>query len=566
MSLVGALNIGKTALAAHQAAIQVTSNNIANAGNTGYTRQVADLTPTADRKLNARTMIGSGVSITSIERQIDDALEGRLRGSVSDSESASTRQQWLSRVEAVFNELGEEDLSTSMSAFFNAWSSLANKPQDLGMRQVVTQSGEALAGAFRDRHTSLRELQSDLATRMESMANTANSLLDQVADLNSQISVAEGGSGATANGLRDQRDAVLKQLAGMMDIKTQDMGNGTTNVFVGSEPLVLGTTSRGLRFQLVPEGDKVVPTLKTRDDNVTLHVSSGQFGAMVSLRDEIEGAIEKVDALAGNLIFELNKLHASGQGLEGVSSVTATNAVDDATLALNADLAGLEFKPVNGSFVVHVRQKDSGLMTSTLIQVDLDGLNGDDTTLNSLRAQLDAVAGLSATITGGKLKLSAETSAVELAFSQDSSGTLAALGINNFYTGSNARDIALSDTIKDNPSLLAASKNGEPADNQTARLIAGLETQAVTALKGLSLKDTYQGMVNSVGVAAATAKTEAEAAATVKETLLNQREALSGVSLDEEAINLMKQQRAFQGAARLVSVVDEMMQTILAMV
>ena len=63
-----------------------------------------------------------------------------------------------------------------------------------------------------------------------------------------------------------------------------------------------------------------------------------------------------------------------------------------------------------------------------------------------------------------------------------------------------------------------------------------------------------------------TAKTDAEATAVVKETLIAQREALSGVSLDEEAINLMKQQRAFQGAACVVSAVDELMQTILAMV
>lgn len=564
MSLIGALNIGKTALAAHQAAIQVTSNNIANAGNTGYTRQVADLTPTADRKLNARTMIGSGVSITSIERQIDDALEGRLRGSVSDSESANLRQQWLSRVEAVFNELGEEDLSTGMSAFFNAWSNLANKPQDLGLRQVVVQSGVALAGSFRDRHTSLRELQTDLATRMESMANTANSLLEQVADLNSQISVAEGGSGATANGLRDQRDSVLKQLAGMMDIKTQDMGNGTTNVFVGSEPLVLGTTTRGVRLQMVPQGENVVPTLKTRDDGTTLHVSSGQFGAMVALREEMEGAIGQVDDLAGNLIFELNKLHSSGQGLEGVARITATDSVDDATLALNDDLAGLEFKPVNGSFVVHVRQKESGLMTSTLIQVDLDGLNGDDTTLSSLRAQLDAVAGLSATITGGKLKLSADTTAVELAFSQDSSGTLAALGINTFFKGTGAFDIAINDTLKSKPQLLAASMNGQPADNQTARAIATLETKAIKNLNGATLKDTYETLINGIAVSAQSARTNAEAAQTIQETLLNQREALSGVSLDEEAINLMRQQRAFQGAARIITAVDEMLKTLLS--
>jgi flagellar hook-associated protein 1 FlgK len=114
--------------------------------------------------------------------------------------------------------------------------------------------------------------------------------------------------------------------------------------------------------------------------------------------------------------------------------------------------------------------------------------------------------------------------------------------------------------------LLAAAKNGESGDNQTARAIAALETAAIKSLDGATIKETYQGMVNQVAVASSTAKTSAEAALVVRETLEAQREALSGVSLDEEAINLMRQQRAFQGAARLVAAIDELMKTVLSLV
>jgi flagellar hook-associated protein 1 FlgK len=120
--------------------------------------------------------------------------------------------------------------------------------------------------------------------------------------------------------------------------------------------------------------------------------------------------------------------------------------------------------------------------------------------------------------------------------------------------------------IKEKPQLLAAAKNGEPADNQTARAIAGLETTALGSLGGSTLKDAYQSTINQLAAAADGAKTDAEAAAAVKETLEAQREALSGVSLDEEAVNLMRQQRAFQGAARVVAAVDELMQTVLNLV
>src|SRR5213075_2708401 len=104
MSLIGALNIGKSALAVQQAALQVTGNNIANAGNADYTRQTPQLLANRDQQIQQGIFIGTGVNLSDISRQIDESLEQRLRGSVSDSESADTLQQWLGRVEATFNE------------------------------------------------------------------------------------------------------------------------------------------------------------------------------------------------------------------------------------------------------------------------------------------------------------------------------------------------------------------------------------------------------------------------------------------------------------------------------
>jgi len=274
---------------------------------------------------------------------------------------------------------------------------------------------------------------------------------------------------------------------------------------------------------------------------------------------------KQLDQLGGGLIFELNKLHSAGQGLQGVSTVTAQNAVKDTGAALNTSDAGLAFAPSNGSFVVHVKQKGTGLTTITLVQVNLDGLNGDDTTLDSLKSDIDAISGVSASITGGKLAIKADSNDVEISFSQDSSGVLASLGINSFFSGSDASNIAIADSIRNNPSLLAAAKNGQPGDNQTATDIADLESQVIGSLGGATLKDSYDSMINGIAVSAATAKTSADAASAVQDTLSTQREALSGVSLDEEAINLIREQRAFQGAARVISAVDEMMKTLLAL-
>ena len=566
MSLIGALNTSKTALATHQAVIQVASNNIANAGNADYTRQVAKTVPTKDYELRPGVFVGTGITIDRIQRQIDEALQTRLRGSFSDGAAADTTQQWLGRIEAVFNELSDEDLSTQLSQFFNSWSNLANKPQDVGLRQVVLQNGDSVAKWMQNLRTQLGELQHDIDQRIAAQVIDADQLAQKIADLNGQIVVSEGGTGGMANGLRDQRDALLGQLSQLIDIRTVET-DGQINVYVGSEPLVIGTQNRGVGLRQEVIDGELTSTVIFKENNGAMRLQTGQLGALMEVRtNQVETVIDDIDSLAKNLIFELNKIHASGQGLEGYSSINAGNAVDDTTVALNSADSGLDHAAVNGSFVVHVKQKSTGLVTSTLVQVDLDGLNADDTTLDSLRADLDAIADISASISGGKLQLSADSGNVEISFSQDSSGALAALGINTFFNGSSARDIEVSQVLRDRPTLLAAAKNGESGDNQTARAIAGLESMSLASLGNSTLKESYQAMVNTVAVAASTAKTNAEAAAVVTETLTAQREALSGVSMDEEAINLMKSQRAFQGAARVVAAIDELMQTVLGMV
>ena len=569
MSLSATLNIGRSALATSQASLQTVGNNIANAGNVDYTRQVAHQTSAGDQQIKPGQFVGRGVTLDGISRQIDEALQGRLRASSSDSAAANQQQQWLGRVEAVFNELSDQDLSTGMSQFFNSWSELANKPQDQGLRQVVLQNGASLAEQFRSTRGRLGELYGDVDNRVVALAADADTLAGKIADLNKQILKAEGGVGNTgggqANGLRDQRDAVLSQLSDLIDIHTVEQQNGIVNVYVGSEPLVFDTHSRGITTKLDSVDGEPVAKIIDKSDGGELKLESGQLGALKKVRQTIKETIGGVDTLASNMMFELNKLHSAGQGLAGTTDVTGTATVQDPTAVLNSDRSGLKQLPANGSFVVHVKDKATGLVNSTLVQVDLDGRGGNDTTLNSLIGELNGIGSITASNAGGRLQIKADNQAVEISFSQDSSGTLAALGVGAFFTGRSARDIDVSQVLGSNPSLLAAAKNGQPGDNQTARAIAALESTSLKSLNGATLKESYQGVVNTIATKSATASNNAEAAKAVSETLAAQREALSGVSLDEEAINLMKYQRAFQASARLVTVVDELMQTLLQM-
>jgi flagellar hook-associated protein 1 len=567
MSLTGALNAAQTALAVQQAAIQVTGNNIANAGNADYSREVANTSPSPDQQIGYGLFIGTGVDLTSVQRQVDDSLNTRLRSSISDNSAANTSQQWLTQVQSTLNALSGQDLGSQMDTFFNDWSTLASNPTSAGQRQVVLQDGSSLADFVQSLNSQVSSLSSGISQQFTSQASAANGFASQIATLNQQIRVSEGGSSGQANSLRDQRDATLKQLSQLMNINSIEQPDGEVNVYVGSQPLVMEGNSRGV--QVINKADPTTgvksPTLVFSDTKGNIPVTSGVLGGLVDSQTQVQNVSTQINTIAHNLIFELNKVHSSGQGTEGYSSVTATNAVTDPTVPLNQSGAGLPFTPTNGSFVVHVTQKATGLTTSTLVQVNLNG-QPSDTSLNSLQTQLNGISGVNASISGGKLTIAASTSTEQISFSQDSSGTLAALGINTFFTGSGANNIAVNSQLTANPNLLAAAQNGDSGDNQTALAISKLGSTSIAALGGQSLAETYQGLVNQVGASTNAAQQNATASQAVQDTLTSQQSALSGVSLNEEAINMIQQQRAFQAAAQLVTAVNTMMQQLIAMV
>ena len=568
MSIWGTLNVARTGLTTSQAALQTVGNNIANASDENYTRQVVRQKSTKPQEVRPGLFVGTGVDVTAVERQIDESVETRLRGSLADAKGTATSSQWLTRLEGVYDELSDQDISTGMSNFFNAWSSLANKPEDAGLRQVVVQQGSTLSDQFQATRSQIVSLRTELNDSIGSYTKQADDLASQVATLNKQISQAEDGDGQ-ANGLRDQRDGLLKDLSSMLNVTVGNGDDGMVNVYVGSEPLVMNGVSRGLtlRKDTDPDTGDVTQTVVFKADDGTVPLTSGILGAADDAMDSIQGALKHVDTLAGSLVFELNKLHASGQGTAGFATTTAENAVADVNARLDSKDADLSFKPTNGSFVVHVKDKATGASTSTLIQVDLENPDGTTgTSLESLRAALANIDNVNATIHGGKLTVDSDTNATEVSFSQDTSGALAALGINNFFSGSDARDIAVSSKIKNDTTLLNAAANGQPADNGTAKKIAALQDVALGALGGQSLAKSYQNQVTTVASKLEGANNAATAAGVVLDTMTSQRDAISGVNLDEEAIALMRYQRAYQASSRVIAATDEMIQTLLQLV
>jgi flagellar hook-associated protein 1 FlgK len=196
------------------------------------------------------------------------------------------------------------------------------------------------------------------------------------------------------------------------------------------------------------------------------------------------------------------------------------------------------------------------------VAVDLDGL-GTDTSLEDLRAALDALDHVTATITAtGELRLSAE-SGYELRFGNDTSGALAALGINTFFSGHDSQDISVQAHILQDARYLATGQGGGPADNRNAQALATFLDNAVDNLGGLTLEDFHTQLIGTLAQSAAAEEALAGGFEGFRDSLQTQREQRSGVSLDEEAILVMQLQRNYQAAARIVSTIDQLLNTLL---
>lgn len=562
MSLNGALNIGRSALVASQAAMQVAGNNMANAATKGYHRRTVHLAAAGDELIQRAQFVGTGVQLLAIRREVDTAMQSRFRNASSQENSALISQRFLTALETIQNELTDNDLSSELSNFFNSFSELANNPEDHAVRTLVIEHGRNLANRLSTLLNQHKDILAEVDRALATAVLTADGIVDRIAQLNIQIAQTEQGR-SQANALRDQRDLLIDELAEFLDVSVVEQPNGALDVFVGSIPVVLSGISRGLEMRTQSVGNQVEVTIRVAADGTQLQVDAGRIGGLMQQRSQtVQPAIDDLNTFASQLIFEVNRQHAQGQGRTGQTSVTGTYGVNDPTATLNSAAAGLDFPISNGSFFIHVTHQATGLRTTHQINV-----NGDADSMNDLINEINVVVGVpnvtAATGLGNTLTLTA-ASGFQISFSDDTSSALAALGINTFFDGANASDIDINQIVANDPDRLAAGAGHVPGSNGTALAMANLQNQQITALSGRSLREFWQESVNGLAVRTAAANDSVDATRLVRESLSAQIQAVSGVSLDEEAINLLLFQRQFQAAARFIAVIDETLQTLLS--
>lgn len=578
MSLTAAMLIGRSGLSAAQTGVQVAANNIANASTPGYSRQVLSLSPTRGQSLGSFGTIGRGVSISDIRRQVSESLQGRLWTSQAEHASAGAQLDSLSSLEATLQELTGNDLSSELSSFFGGWSEAANLEQS---NTVVVQQGQRLAEFMGRIRRDVLRVREQIQDQMGGLVNRANELLAQIAELNTAIARTERGR-PNANELRDQRDMLVTSLSEIVDTTIVEQPDGQYDVHVAGTPIVLGARNLGLDVRQESDGSRLTSVVMLDTNGQPLNITGGLVGGLLASRDiGIEDTLESLDDIAAQLAFEVNKLHSTGIPNPGMTSATGLLGIPtiDRTISMNSSLnatfSALPWSAENGGFYVNVKHQASGLTQSVRIDVDLDGLTNagevgfdDDTSADDIRAALSGVDNLTATFTAdGKLRINADEG-YEVSFSDDTSGALAVLGVNAFYSGTTAADISVRSDLLDDPTQLAVGRliDDTVVANGTALAIAGLQEAGLDALNGETLLGHWGNRVQAIAVDTEYALDRLESTGIVRLSLEAQRAGASGVSIDEESINLINYQKQYEGSARIISVARELLDTLLRVV
>ncbi len=566
MGLTSSLSVGRTALLAYQSALQVAGQNIANVATPGYTRTIADLSAIPGQNLSPG-QLGNGVRLTSVRRAISETLQARLRMAVSDKSSAGAERATLARIENLFDPLGDRNLGSLLSSFFAAISDLQNNPDNVAIRGIAAHTSAGLAERIRGIRGDLIALRDELNREIETVVQRADEIASQVAELNTQITIAEAGSNGPASALRDQRDQLLSEMSDYFAIVVKEQPNGAVNVYVGNESLVQYSLSFGLKTELEIDANGLqAAVVRFKINNGRVTALSGRIEGLVNSRDvHNQAQFDRLDTFTAALINEINKVHSGGKGLVGYTDVIGVTQVMDTTLPLSTPDNGVGFLPRTGSFFIDVKD-GSGVVVRTQVNIDLDGI-GADTTLDSLAADFSAnVANVTATVlANGRLQLTA-ANGYSFTFVDDTSGVLASLGINTLFTGDSSLNIGVNPLITNNPNLIAAAKTDFVGDGSNATAMISVRDMPVAALGGSSLNEYYNASMSQIAVSSSSAQSADDAAEVILDSLTAQRESISGVNLDEEAVSLISYQRAYEGAARFMRVVDEMLQTLLGLI
>jgi len=452
MGISSLFNISRSALFTYQKALNVVSNNVANANNPDYSRQTVVL-GTEFPDYRATFTFGTGVRLDKVIRVSNQVTDRQIRNTNNNFYSAQKQSLVLGQVESFYSEPSDSGLSSLINQFFDSWNDLSVDPTSSPLRTSVVNSAQKVSEKIENIHDNLVQMKSDMREDAKNMLKSINGLTEQIHSVNKQIYEA-GVVGYSPNDLLDKRDALLNQLSQIVNIHVTLDKNNVANVSIGGVFAVDGL--HRVEFKLGQEDGKLL--LQTKDGAANVSVSGGQMEAVFdSFSNKIPSYLDRLDQVANQIFENVNKVHQKGY--------TSTDPPQ----------SGLDF------------------------------------------------------------------------FSSYENGKL-----------------TINEDILSDHNNIAVSKDGTNGNNEIALEIAGIKDLKLD--NNLTISEKYSNYISDIANDIQVSQQDSDTYGLVLSQLQQQKMQYSGVSTDEEMMNVMKYQKSYDAAAKLIKTADELLDTLMNMV
>ncbi len=571
-------------------------------------------------------MLGQGSMVQSVERVRDLFLDEKVRSSEQSKSYWEARQKYLHQTEVIFNEPSEESMRAQLDRFWQSWQDLSHFPEELSYRETVRSRGKELTFSMRETFHRLFDLRQNVDFEITVGVDSMNSMATQIRDLNERI-LKSRNIGDSPNDLMDRRDALLQQLAQYADVTIENQDSDELIVYLGGEMLVQGETVHLLKSVGDGANEGLHRVVWEHNGKDALFRNGKMQALLEIRDDVLKENIEKLDLLAINISDVTNEVHRDGFGLGKETNVNFFHIENlSRNLKGNFDLNGDGSDDTTAVFKVAGKNKINadrplGISgTITLYKNDISNTpihinyRADETLENVIQRINSSESGVVAYLNHDdnlvlKARLSEKNDTWQknlmIRHLEDSgellvgytgilqnSSTSGAFDyrrvdeINRFQSNIDritltpvfhpAGSMDLSREIQDNVSLIAAATGKDiggtgdknqgygAKDGENALRIAQALRHKKTMVGRYENSDQfYNSLVAKLGIESRTSQDQVENQTMVLNNFENLRQSVMGVNLDEEMANMVQFQHGYNAAAKVINMMDEMLDRII---
>ncbi|MFC1670953.1 flagellar hook-associated protein FlgK [Spirochaetota bacterium] len=574
-------------------------------------------------RANTPGQVGQGSVVSIVERIRNSFIDDRIVSEKNTMGFWKTKNEYIYQIETIYNEPTDMSLRSRLDGLWKAWEELSKHPEERSTREVVKEKAVHLTNEVKHIYRQLYDLKVDSNRQIALRVKQVNMYARDIRDLNERILKSEA-LGDKPNDLKDRRDALIEKLSQMVDISVGRSDKDEIIVYIGSENLVQGEVFRPLEAVMDPTKDGMYKVV-WKDTRTDITIKGGELSGLLEIRDKIvQDNINQINAFAVNLVDMTNEIHRDGFGRRNETNIDFFKhmKISD-NVEGNFDLNNDGVNDTSAIFKVSGNNKiDSSAaigITGTLTFVSNDetqsikqvDYNATDTVNTVIKKINDAKLGVVAYINHNKQLAFKATISKDndkknfmIRHMEDSgqflvgmTGILKQSGTQGAFDYRRVNDIAkflpsrehititpkfnpasymsISDSIQSDVDRISAArgkdiggtgdvnKSNGIGDGSNALRIAHLRYKHGMVDTNTTFDDFYIALVSKIGTQGEETKDRVKNQETLLKNLVNLRESVSGINLDEEMANMVAFQHGYNASARVVSIMDRMLDTII---